>query len=109
MSDQTCRVSLSPSASAPGLNQVSQITMTATLRPPLHPSCRSLLPTEHRRRALLHLGGRDVLLVRGHPPEMAEGIFELAGAVAVELVHDRLALPGAGGERFLEERIHVFD
>src|SRR5262245_12609546 len=45
--------------------------------------------------ALLQLGHREILLVRGEVPDMAEGIAERPGAVAVELVlhglHDRAA------------------
>src|SRR5262249_17752270 len=40
----------------------------------------------HFRGALLHLVGRYVLDVSRHAPAMSEGILELPGAVAVELV-----------------------
>ena len=57
--------------------------------------------------AFLHLLGRDVFFMRGHPPEMPERILELARAVAVKLIHDGLAFFGAGGQRSLEKRRRV--
>src|SRR5881397_1137591 len=66
-----------------------------------------LVPHKHRLHAPLHRLRRDVFLVSGHPPEMPEGVFELAGAVAVELIYDRLAFLGSDGQRLLDERIHV--
>src|SRR5262245_45979755 len=62
---------------------------------------------KHRLHAPLHLLRANILLVGGHPPEMPEGILELAGAVAVKLIHDRLALLGAGVQCPLHEGIHV--
>src|SRR5467141_4237734 len=69
----------------------------------------SLLSREHRPHAFLHFLRRDVFLMRGHPPQMPEGIFELAGAIAVKLVCDGLAFFGACGQRSFEKRVDVFD
>src|SRR5688572_19453272 len=64
---------------------------------------------EHCLDALLHFFGRNVFLVGGDPPEMAEWVFELAGTVSVKLVHHRLALCGAGSHRLFAERVHILD
>src|SRR5262245_44410493 len=38
-----------------------------------------LLGGKHRLHALLHVLRRNIVFVRGHPPEMPKGILELAG------------------------------
>lgn len=48
---------------------------------------------------LLHLVRCDVFLMSGDPPEMPEGIFELAGVVAVNLIVLGVAQAGEGGRR----------
>jgi hypothetical protein len=40
--------------------------------------------------------GETSSIMRGHPPETPKRIFELARAVTVKLIHDGLALRGAG-------------
>src|SRR5262245_7570425 len=40
---------------------------------------------------------------------MAERIFELTGAVAVKLVHERLTLLCASGQGLFEKRVYVLD
>ena len=48
---------------------------------------------------LLHLVRCDAFLMSGDPPEMPEGIFELAGVVAVNLIVLGVAQAGEGGRR----------
>jgi hypothetical protein len=57
---------------------------------------------KHRLHTFLQFFRLDVLLVRGDPPEMAKRIFQLAGAIAVELIRDGLAFLGAGGNGLLK-------
>ena len=52
---------------------------------------------------LLHLVRCDVFLMSGDPPEMPEGIFELAGVVAVSLIFLGVAQAGEDGSHPLGE------
>src|SRR6476659_4869915 len=57
----------------------------------------------------LHLLWADVLLVRGDPPAVPEGVDHLAVAVTPEGVHRRHAGRGAGLDGALEGGVGVFD
>src|SRR6516162_10787928 len=74
----------------------SAITSISTIFPPVIVKPRlGLAPLGGLLGALLQLGHGEVLLVRGEVPDVAEGIAQRPGAVAVELVlhglHDRAA------------------
>ncbi len=71
--------------------------------------CDLLFLGEPRLQAFVHFLRRDVFLMCGHPPQVPERIFELAGAVAVKLIHDGLTLLGAGSQRPFEKRVDVVD
>src|ERR671919_2387264 len=57
----------------------------------------------------LQLVGRQVFLVRRDVPDMAEGILDGAGPVAVELVLDRPQLLRAGRHGLPGHGVHVLD
>src|SRR5436190_4950970 len=61
----------------------------------------------HIRGAALELGHRQILLVRGDVPDVAERILERAGAIAVELVLHRPDDLRAGGARARNSGVDV--
>ena len=63
----------------------------------------------HRIEALLHLLRRNVLELGLDHPHMTERIFDLAGAIAIELVLDRPLERRAGRNRARDDRIGVGD
>src|SRR5438093_4944875 len=75
---------------------------------PFMAPCSSRL-AEQLGGAPLHLLGRDVFFVGGDHPDVAERIFELAVAVAVELILDRPHERGAPGDRTASDRVDVLD
>src|SRR5262245_7812384 len=86
---------------APGLYLAVPARVSAS-----SPARLRLLPVQLGRspRDLL---GRDVFLVRGDRPDVAEGIDDRARAVAVELVLQRPDELRARVDRLLHERVHV--